>query len=107
MTSVGGGCDEHGAIHRWTDHTELDRVWSLEEKDQMNGVIYSLRMNLIRIRSELDTEKSLRAMADQQLRHALSLLRDSVRYIMLIARGYAGISCRFRTLYQTGSHCLA
>jgi hypothetical protein len=79
MTSVGGMCDEHGNIYKWTDQIEYDSVRLPEEKDQMKGEIYSLRMNLIRVSSELDTEKSLRTMADQQLRHALSLLRDSVR----------------------------
>jgi hypothetical protein len=79
MTSVGGRHDEQGTIYSWTERTEPDTVWLLEENDQMKAQIYSLRMNLNRISSELDTEKSLRTMADQQLRHALSLLRDSVR----------------------------
>ena len=68
MTSVGEW------VTAGSDHTD-----TVEEKEQMKGEIYNLRMNLIRITSELDTEKSLRTMADQQLRHALSLLRDSVR----------------------------
>ncbi len=84
MTSVAGRCDEHGDIYKLTERTEPGTVCFIEESELMKGEIYSLRMNLNRISSELDAEKSLRTMADQQLRHALSLLRDSVRYFILI-----------------------
>ncbi len=102
MTSVGDRCDKHGAIYKWTDHNELDTMRQLEEKDQLRGEILSLRMNLDRISSELDTEKSLRTMADQQLRHALSLLRDSVSNFMSFATAEFS-KCIFRTHTSTFS----
>jgi hypothetical protein len=92
MTSVGSSYEEYGAVYKWSEHTELDTEWLLETNDQMKAEIHSLRMNLNHISSELDSEKSLRTMADQQLRHALSLLRESVRPVSQVwscLEGYA------------------
>ena len=57
----------------------MDVIRIIEENNRLKKELYSLQLSQERLAVELSTEKSLRVTADQQLGHALNLLRQSVR----------------------------
>ena len=58
--------------------TKYDASQIVSENRYLREDIYNLQTTLNRVFAELKSERSLRSVSDQQLRHALSLLRDSV-----------------------------